>query len=159
VSRRTLLGGLAAGAGVAAVLIAGYAAAGPAGLVDAASVAAVAILIVARGMVRREKPLPVRAKKLRRDPRRRPAVSEADFPAYRKILSEVSWAQASWRDYERSLRPMLARLAATLDRRQAVSADLEGLRSPRDSRDSRDGDRPGLDLASLERIIIKLEER
>ena len=148
-SRRALLAGLAAGVGVAAVLTGGYAAAGPAGLVDAASLAAVAILIAARGMIRGEKPPPVRSKKLRRDRKRRPAVSAADFPGYQKVLSEVHWAQVSGRDYQHSLRPMLARLAAALDRRQAVAAD------PTDPRD----DGPGADLATLDRIITKLEER
>src|ERR1019366_77557 len=41
----------AAVVGIAAVLVAGYAAAGPAGLIDAAALAAVGILVVARGTI------------------------------------------------------------------------------------------------------------
>jgi len=151
---RTRLGLAAAVTGTAAVLVAGYAAAGPAGLIDAASVAAVGALIVARGTVRGEKPPAVRLKKLWPDRNGTPAVSAADFSAYRKIFSDLYWAQVSWRHYEHPLRPMLARLAAALGRPEAVAADLAGPGNP----SARDPDGPGLDLATLERIIKRLEE-
>jgi hypothetical protein len=145
---RALVAGVAAAVGVAAVLAAGYAAGGTAGLLDAATVATVAGLVLARARVRGGKPPAVRPKSSRRYWKRRPEVSTADFPAYGKIASDLSWAQVSGRQYDRAMRPMLARLAATLDGRQAVAADLG--RPP--------GDDSGVDLATLERIITRLEE-
>ena len=75
-------------------------------------------------------------------------VRAADFPAYAKIASDLEWAQMSRRHYEHLLRPTLARLAATLGREQAV--DLSGPLAG-------DGDRPGVDRATLERIVAQLE--
>jgi hypothetical protein len=137
--------GVAAVIGTAAALASGYAAAGQAGLVDMASAAAVGVLIVARGLVRGEKPPAVPFRKFRL---RRPGMSTAEFPGYQKIFSDLSWAQVSWRHYEHPLRPMLARLAAALDRQEAVAADLAASAGP---------DAPGPDLATLDRIIAKLE--
>jgi hypothetical protein len=137
---------------IAAVLAAGYLTAGTTGLVDAAAVAAIGVLLVARSTVRGEKPRPVLAKKSRSEPRRRPAVRTADFPAYRRILSDLEWAQMSRRHYEHVLLPMLARLAATLDRGRPVPAELT--RPP-----SADADGPGADPATLERIVATLENR
>jgi hypothetical protein len=134
--------------GTAAALVAGYAAAGPTGLIDAASAAAVGALIVARGTVRGEKPPLVLPKRLKTGLARRPAVSAAEFPAYEKIFSDLSWAQVSWRHYQHPLRPMLARLAEALGREQAVAGELAAVRDP---------DAPGPDLATLDRIITKLE--
>jgi hypothetical protein len=131
--------------GTAAVLVAGYAAAGATGLIDAASVAAIGVLIVARGLVRGEEPPYVRPKKIWL---RRPAASTAEFPGYGKIFSDLSWAQVSWRHYEHPLRPTLARLAEALDRHEAVAAELDRAGDP---------DGPGPDLATLDRIITSLE--
>jgi hypothetical protein len=136
---------------IGAVLAAGYLAAGPTGLVDAAAVAVMGVLLLARSMVRGEKPRSVRPKKWP-DPRRRPAVRTADFPAYRRIFSDLEWAQMSRRHYEHALRPMLARLAATLDHGRPVPAELTRPASP-------DVDGPGVDPATLERIVATLENR
>jgi hypothetical protein len=136
--------------GTAAALVSGYAAAGPTGLIDASSAAAVGVLIVARGMLRGEKPPSVQIKRSLPGRARRQEVSAAEFPGYEKIFSDLSWAQVSWRHYQHPLRPMLARLAAALDRREAVAADLAV---------SRDPDGPGPDLAALDRIITNLEGR
>jgi hypothetical protein len=144
-TRRHRAGVVAAVIGTAAALASGYAAAGQAGLVDVASAVAVGVLIVARGLVRGEKPPSVPFRKFRL---RRPGLSTAEFPGYQKIFSDLSWAQVSWRHYEHPLRPMLARLAAALDRQEAVAADLAA---------SRDPDGPGPDVAALDRIIAKLE--
>jgi hypothetical protein len=144
VSRRRQVAAAATVTGIAAVLFAGYAAAGAAGLIDVASVATLGILIVARGTVRGEKPRSVRHEKQRRDP----ALRAADFPAYTTIASDLEWARMSQRHYEAYLRPRLARLAATLGQEQAV--DLTG--PP-----ARDTDGPGPDLATLDRIISQLE--
>ena len=148
-NRRRAVAGAATVTGTAAVLAAGYAAAGATGLIDVAALATLGVLIVARGMVRGEKPRSVRPEKQRRDPGRRPAVRAADFPAYASIASDVEWARMSRRHYEHGLRPRLARLAAVLGREDAV--DITRLSGPADT------DGPGLDLATLERIITRLE--
>jgi hypothetical protein len=136
----------AAVTGIAALFAAGYAALGPTGLIDAASVTAIGVLFVARGLVRADKP--------RRTPqrtllaRRTPAVSADDFPAYRKLTSDLEWARMSQRHYEHIVRPMLARLAVALGQPQAElkgPPDITGV------------DGPGVDRATLERIIASLE--
>jgi hypothetical protein len=136
--------------GVAGALAAGYASAGPTGLVDAASLATLGVLILARGLVRDEKPAPVRDKGNRRHRRNRPAVRTADFPAYASIASDLEWAQMSRRHYEHGIRPLLTRLAASLGRPRAV-ADLGG------PGNALDPDGPGVNLATLDRIVAKLE--
>jgi hypothetical protein len=136
----------AAAIGVAAALGAGYAAAGPTGLVDAAALATLGVLVLARGLVRDEKPPVVRDKGNRR---KRPAVRAADFPAYASIASDLEWAQMSRRHYEHGLRPVLTRLAASLGRPQAVPGLGPG--------NELDPDGPGIDRATLERIVAKLE--
>ena len=55
----------------------------------------------------------------------------------------------SRRHYEHALRPRLTRLAATLGREDAV--DITRLTGPADT------DGPGVDLATLDRIITQLE--
>jgi len=137
---------------IAAVLAVGYLTAGTTGLVDAAAVAAVGVLVVARSTVRGEKPRPVLAKKSWPDPRRRSAIRAADFPAYRRIFSDLEWAQMSRRHYEHALLPMLARLAATLDRGRPVPSELTRPPSPA-------ADGSGADPATLERIVATLENR
>jgi hypothetical protein len=146
--RRPRLAAAAALTGTGAVLAAGYAAGGPAGLVDAASVATLGILIVARGTLRGPRPRPVRLKEMWPGREPRTTVLAADFPAFAKISSDLEWAQLSRRDYEHLLRPTLARLAAALGREQAV--DLAGPPAA-------DGDGPGVDRATLERIVAQLE--
>jgi hypothetical protein len=151
VSRARLVVALAAAAiGVAGALAAGYAAAGPTGLVDAAALATLGVLVLARGLVRDEKPNAVRDKSHRRNRRHRPAVRAADFPAYASIASDVEWAQMSRRHYEHGLHPVLTRLAASLGRPQAVA----GLGGPGNALDP---DGPGVDRATLERIVAGLE--
>jgi hypothetical protein len=146
--RRPRLAAAAALTGTGAVLAAGYAAGGPAGLIDAASVVTLGVLIVARGTLRGPRPGPVRLKELWRAGPPRATVRAADFPAFAKISSDLEWAQLSRRDYEHLLRPTLARLAAALGREQAV--DLTGPPAGAD-------DGPGVDRATLERIVAQLE--
>jgi hypothetical protein len=133
--------------GVGGAVAAGYAAAGPTGLVDAAALATLGVLVLARGLVRDEKPPPVRDSGNRRHRRKRPAVRAADFPAYASIASDLEWAQMSQRHYEHLLRPALARLAATLNR---PHVDLTGPPAG-------DTDGPGVNRATLERIVSELE--
>jgi hypothetical protein len=146
--KRPRLAAAAALIGIGAVLVAGFAAAGSAGLVDAAAVATLGILIVARGTLLGPKPRPVRLEELRRKLQPRTTVRAADFPAFAKISSDLEWAQMSRRDYEHLLRPTLARLAANLGRDQVL--DLAG--PP-----ARDADGPGVDRATLEHIVAALE--
>jgi hypothetical protein len=147
---RARLGLAAAVTGTGAVLAAGYAAAGPTGLIDAAALAAIGALIVARGLVRGEKPRSVRSINPWQNRPQTPAVSAADFPSYRKIASDLAWAQLSMRHYEYILRPMLARLAAAHGRPEAVAAEI-------DRPAANDIDGPGVNLATLERLIAGLE--
>ncbi len=147
---RRVIGMGAAVIGVAAAIGAGYAAAGPTGLVDAAALTTLGVLVLARGLVRDEKPRAVRDKGHRRGLLRRPAVRAADFPAYASIASDLEWAQMSRRHYEHGMRPLLVRLAASLGRPRAV-ADLAG------PGNALDPDGPGVTLATLERIVARLE--
>jgi hypothetical protein len=148
VSRRALLAGVAAAVFVAAALTAGYAAAGPAGLVDAATVAAAGVLVVARAAWPGQETRPVRSPR-RRDQVRAPAVSAAEFPAYRKITADLSWTLTGGQRMEHGLRRTLTRLAAALDRPDPLAGEPT---VPPGT------DRPGLDLAALDRIVSRLEK-
>lgn len=138
--------------GTAAALVAGYAAAGATGLIDVASVATLGVLIAARGALRGDEPRPVRRQEQRRDPGRRPALRAEDFPAYATMAFDLEWARMSRRHYEHSLRPRLARLAATLNKSPATDLGGSGNQATFGS------DGPGVDLATLERIVTQLEE-
>jgi hypothetical protein len=148
VNRRALLAGVAAAVGVAAALTAGYAAAGQAGLVDAATVAAIGVLVVARAVWPGQEPRSVRSAR-RRDQVRASAVSAAEFPAYRKITADLSWGLMGGQRVEHGLRRRLTRLAAALDRPDPLAADPA---VPPGT------DGPGLDLATLDRIVSRLEQ-
>jgi hypothetical protein len=143
---RTRLALAAAAIGIAAALAAGYAAGGQAGLTDAAAVAAVGVLVVARGTLRGGQPGPVRPHRTERAT----AVSAEDFPAYRSIASDLEWGRLSWRHHQQAVRPLLARLAAVLGRRAPADLPPPG---------PADADGPGPDLAALDRMIAELEER
>jgi hypothetical protein len=143
--RRQAVAVAAAVTGIAAALVAGYAVASATGLIDVAALATLGVLVVARGAVRGQKPRTVREKKQRRDPGRR----TADFPAYATIASDVEWARMSRRHYVHALRPRLVRLAAALGQEDAVV--ITSLTGPADT------DGPGVDLATLERIVTQLE--
>jgi hypothetical protein len=147
--RRSAVAVAATVAGTAAVLFAGYAAAGATGLIDVASLATLGVLIAARATVRGREPRAVRPGKQRRDAGRRPAIQAADFPAYATIASDLEWGRMSRRHYEHSLRPRLVRLAAALGREDTVA--ITSLTGPADA------DGPGVDLATLDRIITQLE--
>jgi hypothetical protein len=148
---RRVVAAVAGAIGIAGALIAGEAAAGTTGLVDAAALTTLGVLVLARGLVRDEKPPLVRAKGHRRHRRKTPAVRAADFPAYASIASDLEWAQMSRRHYEHGLRPVLARLAASLGRPQAAVGLEPG------SGNALDPDGPGVDRPTLERIVATLE--
>jgi hypothetical protein len=149
VSRRALLAGAAAAVGVAAALIAGYAAAGPAGLVDAATVAAVGVLVVARAAWPGQENRSVRTTR-RRGRVRTPTVSAAEFPAYRTITADLSWGLAGGPRAGSGLGRRLTRLAVALGRPDPLAAEPA---VPAGTGE------PGLDLAALDRIVSRLEER
>ena len=133
-------GGVAAQALVIAaiaLLTAGYAAAGPAGLLDMGAVVAIAALLLVRARVRGEEPHVVMKEK---------KVTDAGFPGFGSLASEMEWAMLSRRHYERSTRPRLERLAVTLGRSLPAEA-LTG----------EEGAGPGPD--ELGRLIGRLEER
>ena len=138
-SRKRTVTAAATVTGTAAVLFAGYAAAGATGLIDVATLATLGVLIGARAAIRGEQPRSVPPKK--KNTQRRPA----DFPAYASIASDVEWARMSRRHYEHALRPRLARLAAALGRPSPPHIGQT------------DTDGPGPDLATLDRIVSRLE--
>ena len=158
---RTRLAMAAAVIGIAAALAAGYAAGGQAGLTDAAAVAAVGVLVVARGTLRGGKPGPVRPHQAERAT----TVSAEDFPAYRSIASDLEWSRLSWRHYQHAVLvmppghlspgqvgdhlPVGGEFRRTDRRRAPADPPLRPA----------DADGPGPDLAALDRMIAELEER
>jgi hypothetical protein len=154
---------------VAAVLLAeGYLAAGPAGFVVAGTVLALVAILFARAMMPQGEQPPSSA--VRKD--HRPAdSSEADFPGYRKITSDLSWADASPRHYDHGLRRQLAGL---LDARLAQRHGLDAATRPEQARElvgaelwplldasrppSNDSGAPGVSMATVDRIVTRLEE-
>ena len=138
-SRRRAVIAAATVTGTAAVLFAGYAAAGATGLIDVATLATLGVLIGARAALRGEQPRSVPPKKTNTQRR------SADFPAHASMTSDVEWARMSRRHYEYALRPRLARLAAAL-----------GQPGPPHIGQT-DTDGPGPDLATLDRIVSRLE--
>jgi hypothetical protein len=115
-----------------------------------ATLATLGVLIVARGAVRGQEPRSVLSeKKPERPAPQAPGHRAADFPAYATIASDVEWARMSRRHYEHSLRPRLARLATALGREDTVA--ITSLTGPADT------DGPGVDLATLDRIVTHLE--
>ena len=153
---------------VAVLLAEGYLAAGPAGFVVAGTVLALVAIAFARAtMPRGEQPPP---RTVRKD--RRPGEnSQADFPAYRKITSDLSWADASPRHYDHGLRP---RLAGLLEARLAQRHGLDAAAQPERARElagaelwplldmsrpaSNDSRAPGVSMATVDRIVTRLEE-
>jgi len=123
-----------------ALLGAGYAAAGQAGLADMAAIVAVAGLLLGRILVRRGAPPPVLNKGS--SPA---AVRTEDFPGFPRLVSDLEWAVLTRRHYEQVLRPRLASMGAVLP--ETGSANANGA-----------DDGAGPDLAALDRIITKLEE-
>jgi hypothetical protein len=154
---------------VAAVLLAeGYLAAGPAGFVIAGTVLALAAIVFARAMMPHVEQPPASA--VRKDHRSADS-GEADFPVYRKITSDLSWADASPRHYDHGLRP---RLAALLDARLAQRYGLDAAGRPERARElvgaelwplldmsrpaSNDSHAPGVSMATVDRIVTRLED-
>jgi hypothetical protein len=189
VSRARLTAALGAAAvAVAAALAAGYAVAGPAGTTVVAAVLAVFALLAARGVLGRdETPPPVRHRgrprrnwwRERRAAAAGAAAGAQEFPAYRRIAAELSWAAMSRRHYDHAVRPILGRLALRLAAgARATPGTLPG--NPRDPRDLRerarafvgedlwpladtsappsdDSHAPGVPLAAVAQVVSRLE--
>lgn len=153
---------------VAAVLLGeGYLVAGPAGFVVAGTALALIAILFARAMMPRGEQLPPSA--VGKDHRPGDS-SEADFPGYRKIISDLSWAAASPRHYDHGLRRQLTGL---LDARLAQRYGLDAAR-PERARElvgaelwplldmsrppSNDSHAPGVSMATVDRIVTRLEE-
>jgi hypothetical protein len=154
---------------VAAVLLAeGYLAVGPAGFVIAGTVLALVAIAFARVMMPRgEQPPPSAVRKEHRSGEG----SQADFPGYGKITSDLSWASASPRHYDHGLR---RRLAGLLEARLAQRYGLDAAARPERARElvgaelwplldtsappSNDGRAAGVSMATVDRIVTRLEE-
>lgn len=149
-----------AAVGLAAAGTAAYAVAGARGLALGGTVLVLAALLAARLAIVPAAPQP---------PGRRsgtaPGVSADDFPAFRQIVADLGWASASRRHYDHVTRPVFTRLigAALADRgltRQTAEAragaDLWPLMDP-SAPLSNDSEAPGVDAATLGRIVDRLE--
>jgi hypothetical protein len=167
---RRILWAIALAAGVAAAggLIAAYVAGGPAGVVTSGTVVAVLMLLATRAAL----PAGEGVRRIvRRDHLRRPDGSRDDFPAYRRIVSDLGWASTSRRHYDHGVRPLLARLLAARlaeryrvdararpeQARALIGADLWPLVDP-SAPPSNDSDAPGVSLTTLARVVSRLEE-
>ena len=151
--------------GAAAAFIAvGVAIFGLAGLLVTLSVVTVAATVVALIGVPAP-PTPGRS------PRPGPPVENASFRSYRAVSEALSWADVSPRHYDLVTRPMLVGLLASRlsDRhrielatdpaaaRRLVGEDVWHWLDPTREVDRR-GQPPGVDLATLTRIVERLEQ-
>jgi hypothetical protein len=98
-------------------------------------------------------------------------VQAADFPAYLKISSDLGWASMSAWHYDHGTRPLLSRViegvlaaghqpgraAGLAQARLLIGDDLWPLVDPHSPR-SKDSRTPGPDLATLTRIVDRLEK-
>jgi hypothetical protein len=153
--------------GAGSFVVSTYLVAGTAGLVISCTVIALLALLTARAAV----PGQVGPARTVREGKSQAEAGPADFPAYRNITAELTWAGASQRHYDHGLRPLLARLVtARLAERHGLDAVSQSERAagvvgedvwPQvdpSRRASDDRDAPGLSLADLTRIVTRLEE-
>lgn len=162
---RAVLAAAAVAAGLG--LAAGYAVAGPFGLIVTAIVLAALAILAVRATAGQ----PDTGRAAVRDERGRPADGAAAFRSYRKIAADLGWAGVSRRHYDISVRPLFARLLAAVladrhridlardrDRaRHAVGEDVWPLIDPARPA-SADDHAPGVEAATLARIVDRLEE-
>ena len=144
-----------------------YLVAGTAGIMISGTVITLLALFTARSVI----PGPGASTGTVKENKRQPETGPADFPAYRNISAELTWAGTSQRHYDHGLRPLLARLvtarlaerhgldAATQSERAAAvfGEDLWPLVDPARPASS-DRDAPGVSLAALTQIVTRLEE-
>ena len=154
---------LIVGCGALLAVVAGWLLAGPLGVFIVVSAALVLLLLLLRAQ------LP-RGPRQRRRPRRPVPFPNADFPAYRKMEETLFWAPVSARHFDHAVRPLLARLLATVlaerhgvdmttnpaAARAAIGDDLWPLVDP--TRPASDNTRaPGVPLAVVIRFLDRLE--
>lgn len=97
--------------------------------------------------------------------------SQADFPAFLEISSDVTWATVSQRHFDHGIRTRLAQLLDTrLAQRHSVTVAAQPERARELAGDdlwplidparplSEDSNAPGVSLAKLTRIVTRLEE-
>jgi hypothetical protein len=136
----------------ACALAAGFVVAGWAGLLVSAGAVAVASLFVRRAAI------PAAPSPPRRSGRRTADDGTWPFASYRRIRAALGWAGVSARHYDRATRPVLIRLAPDPERaRLVLGEDLWPLIDP-DRPASSDSDAPGVDVATLTRIVDRLEQ-
>ncbi len=84
-----------------------------------------------------------------------PVLRAADFPAYAKISSDVSWAPVSQWHFDHGLRRLLSHLLESVlaERHRVVWPLIDPSRPP-----SSDSKAPGADLRTLARIVDRLEQ-
>ena len=151
-------------AGLAA-LAAGLFAAGPAGLVF------VATLLGAVAVVAAWAALPAPLPRRRRPRRATGRTTGADFSSYQDIRGRVSWGAVGRRHFDTAMRPLLYRLfaARAADRHRVdVASDPAAARRllgpwmwellDPGRPITTDSDAPGIDAATLARIVDRLEE-
>jgi hypothetical protein len=157
---RVRVSAVIAAVGLAAAGTAAYAVAGARGLALGGTVLALAVLLAARLAI-----VPAAPHSTGRRKRKEPGVSAEDFPAFRQIIADLGWAGASMRHYDHVTRPVLTRLvgAALADRGLSLpaaearaGADLWPLMDP-SAPLSNDSQAPGVDAATLGRIVDRLE--
>jgi hypothetical protein len=157
---RVTVSAMLAAVGLAAAGTAAYAVAGARGLALAGTVLALAALLAARLAIVPAAPHPPGRRK-----RPAPGVSADDFPAFRQIVADLGWAGASRRHYDHVTRPVFTRLvgAAQADRgltqesaEARAGADLWPLMDP-SAPLSNNSEAPGVDAATLGRIVDRLE--
>ena len=152
----------AAGAAVLVVAIA-VSAFGAAGLVVSLSAIAVVAATVALSRVPAAPVPPPR-------PRPGPPVENAPFRSYRQVAEALSWAEISPRHYDLVTRPLLQQVLASRladHHRVDLATDPEAARRlvgddvwhwlDPDREVDRRGQPPGVDLATLTRIVERLE--
>jgi hypothetical protein len=156
--------GLRIGVTAAVVLVAiGVGAFGAAGLLVSVSLVAVSAAVVALSRV-------PAAPEPRRRSRPGPPIDNAPFRSYRQVAEALSWAEVSPRHYDLVTRPLLVRLLTTrLADRHRVDLDTDPEAARRLVGDdvwhwldpnrevSRQGQPPGVDQATLNRIVDRLE--
>lgn len=165
-SRATIAVSAVAGVAAAGGLSAAYAVAGLQGVYVLGIAFAAITLLAWRGMLP-----PAGDSGGRRRRGAAPAVQAADFPAYRAIVSDLSWAESSRRHYDRVTRPMLSRLLGARlaqrhrldlatrpdEARRLVGEELWPLVDP-SLPASEDSNAPGTDLRTVARVVDRLEK-
>jgi hypothetical protein len=140
--------------------------AGPLGVIVTSTVLAALVILVLRAMLVQEP-----AREAVKYKHKGSDDGARAFRTYRRIAGDLGWARVSRRHYDHGIRPLLVRLLASLlaerhgidlarepDRaRRLVGGDLWPLIDPAQPLSNNDR-APGVDRATLSRIVERLEE-